>query len=257
MSQGFVNSISIGLPVSAANGGTGTAGTGILDIYGKTILGYNSAGASAVNYVQVSNSATGNGVGFYAVGTDTNISWNFYAKGTGGFNFGGSSTSQAIIYLYEQTTNGTNFVQFFPPASLTADRSVGFQDAGGYFALDSVVTPAWTDFSGTIGYTGFSGTPTTTYAYYKKINNTVFINIYMQGTSNATGFTITGLPFTVARSASFIGYQYCLNNGGNAICCGNLSGTTLTLYYGTTALINGWTNSGTKGFYAHFFYETT
>lgn len=39
--------------------------------------------ASAVNYFQVNNSATGNGVNLYALGSDTNIDLNLLSKGTG------------------------------------------------------------------------------------------------------------------------------------------------------------------------------
>lgn len=55
-----------------------------------------------------------------------------------------------------------------------------------------------TDFSGTIGFTGFSVAPNITFAYYMKVGKLVTVSVsfgFTSGTSNATTMTITGLPY--------------------------------------------------------------
>jgi hypothetical protein len=56
---------------------------------GASNLQFNIANtASAVNYLQVTGAATGNGVNLSAQGTDTNIDMYLLSKGTGVLSFG-------------------------------------------------------------------------------------------------------------------------------------------------------------------------
>lgn len=252
MSQSFTKGITI--PVPAAQGGTGTAAQALLDANGNVILNYNAA-ASAVNYVQVSNSATGNQIGFSAVGTDPNITMEFAAKGTGVYNFAASATSPSLLNLSEQATNGANYIQIAVPAAITATRSLTLQEpsANAYITYDTTSTPVWTSWSP--GWTGFSVNPTVD-AYYKKIGNTCFImiNATVGGTSNATTFTITNLPFTAARGL-YVPVAYA-QNASASIATGqaSISNTTITMYI--TGNGSAWTNSGTKYANLSFAYET-
>lgn len=65
---------------------------------------------SAVNYTRIDNSATGNALPFRAVGTDTNISWNFVPKGTGTVNVNSVPvvTESGTQTLTNKTISGSN-----------------------------------------------------------------------------------------------------------------------------------------------------
>jgi hypothetical protein len=121
-----------------------------------------TATASAVNYINATNAATGNNPSLAAAGTDSNINLSLTGKGTGNvvigsnklqlgtsgptigpssggidfegtttgtFNFKATSSQEAKIKLFEDTDNGSNSVTITPPASLTADRTVTLPDA--------------------------------------------------------------------------------------------------------------------------------
>ncbi len=107
--------------------------TTLLDTNGKVIL-YLTSTAAAVNNVEISNAATGFGPTIKAVGDNLNVSLYLSAKGTGNVAFNsfggasitnipGTSSAQGKLRIYEQTTNGTNYVEFVPPASLTTNYS--------------------------------------------------------------------------------------------------------------------------------------
>lgn len=116
---------------------------------------------------------------------------------------------------------------------------------------------AWTSFSGSIGYTGFSGTPTTNFARYKIIGKTLFFQISMSGNSNAISFTITGMPATSAIGTNTGSPLYqALNNSTSVYTAQfsmNPSSTTLVMTLSNNA--TGWTASGLKGISFSGFYE--
>lgn len=83
-------------------------GTSILDTNGNTVFGI-TATASAVNYLQVVNGATGNPAQLQAVGSDTNIQMRFRAKGTSGFKFV-DGAGLGILDIYP-ASGGVNSIQ--------------------------------------------------------------------------------------------------------------------------------------------------
>lgn len=128
--------------------------------------------------------------------------------------------------------------------------------AGTGYLVSSLDDVAYTAF--VPGFTGFSANPTGVTAFYKKIGKSCFIYIDMTaGTSNATGFTITGLPFTagpnLCRTGSFVGSD---NSAVTSLIYGfvNSGSTILTITLNDSS--TGWTNAGTKGIRGQFFYET-
>ena len=56
---------------------------GIKDALGNYILGFGSVGASAVNYINIINSASGNPATIESLGSDANVSISIIPKGTG------------------------------------------------------------------------------------------------------------------------------------------------------------------------------
>ena len=77
-----------------------TTGTGIIDFYSN---------ASAVNYLQIQNRATGAGPSIYAQGSDTNIDINLMPKGTGNVLVNGSGllTANSTVTLTNKTIDAT------------------------------------------------------------------------------------------------------------------------------------------------------
>lgn len=276
------------LSVGGANNIPFNNGQGLQDNNGKSLLLF-SVVASAVNYVNIINAATNNPPLIRGTGTDSSVSLNFQSKG-GSFLFS-DYTASAPSNIKIFTTSGLLSVGFAAPSSLAGDvlwtlpsvDAAGLMQSNGSGTLTLTNTPAlgtpasgtltnctgytvanlsdvaWTDFSGSIGYTGFTGTPTTNLARYKVIGKTLFFEISMTGTSNATTFTITNMPVAAARTLS----------GGSAVYQGVNSGasnytvqfattassTTLTMLLSNNA--SGWTNSGTKAIAFTGFYETT
>lgn len=103
------------------------------------------------------------------------------------------------------------------------------------------------------GYTGFSVDPTVTSAMFSISGGFAHV-VYIQnasGTSNATGFTITGLPVSVGISDESSANRLWVGRdngvGGITVYC-YASGTTLTVEK-TWATAASWTASGTKGLY--------
>lgn len=95
--------------------------------------------------------------------------------------------------------------------------------------------------------TGFTVNPTAT-ANYTASNGLISIRIpRLSGTSNATTFTITGIPAAAVSSVA-TSYVQAFNGTDNGsytdVVVALGTGTTITLYNGT--VINPWTNSGAK-----------
>lgn len=135
------------------------------------------------------------------------------------------------------------------------------------FFIEQTATDVWTLQNGTQpttgvwqsftpGFTGFSANPTAVDGAYSLTGKTFIAHINMtNGTSNATTFTITGLPVGPRVSMNIFN-QGGTNNGtviGTVrmdIAAGN---TSITLYTGATGA--GWTASGAKGCFLHIFFE--
>lgn len=94
--------------------------TGFKDSSGNLILDFNYV-ASAVNYVTLSNQATGLTPGFNAEGSDTNIGLSFSSKGAGDIVFGSpnggvidfSSYSNFILRCIPQTNADVNYFAMY------------------------------------------------------------------------------------------------------------------------------------------------
>jgi hypothetical protein len=73
--------------------------------------------ASAVNYLQVTGGATGNGPTLSAQGSDANIGMFFYNKGTGGFRFTNGSQQNYFAVGSNGLTAPANYLQVDPAAT--------------------------------------------------------------------------------------------------------------------------------------------
>jgi len=91
-----------------------------LDINGNNILTLTAVG-SAVNYLTITNNATGANPTLVPAGGDAAVGIDFKTLTTGTFNFKGNASTAAILQVYEQSTNGTNYVAVKAPSSIASN----------------------------------------------------------------------------------------------------------------------------------------
>lgn len=127
---------------------------GILDSNGATSLAI-TATASAVNFLNLVNQATGFRPGFVAAGSDTNIDIGLTTKGTGQLVIVSQNlTNPLLITNGTGAQHSTNFIF----ANTAATRNVTFPDATGTLlmtgqAISTVPSIAFSSTSGVIGTT--------------------------------------------------------------------------------------------------------
>lgn len=93
--------------------------------------------ASAVNYLNITNAATGTNSIIGAAGDDTNIGVDFQGKGTGTYNFKGTADQAAYIRIFEDTDNGSNYIELRTPASIASNKNLTFQDLSGTIGIEA------------------------------------------------------------------------------------------------------------------------
>lgn len=220
--------------------------------------------ASAVNYVNITSGATGNGSQISFTGSDGSVVGQFASKG-GNFKFYDTTgaNSGLIRFMNAANTFGTSLRAGANVANLDLQLPIADGSANAPLITDgsgnlSFLPGAWTTFTPTC--TGFTGTPTTE-GRFKLIGKTCFVFITVSGTSNATGFSITNLPATAANTTADMIYTpgQITNNSVISVAPGGAqvtnNSTTLTFY--TTPAGGAWAAAGTKGSYISFSYETT
>jgi len=119
-------------------------------------------------------------------------------------------------------------------------------------AGDEFEVPGKTSGSFTVGVTGLTTSPTGT-AYWVKIGNLVILKLpsFTGGTSNSTGFALTGLPSAIqpviGRASNFAvaSADNTILNVDAIVYIANSS----TMVLGLNGSASGWTASGTKEFY--------
>lgn len=123
----------------------------MLDNNGNVILGYSTV-ASAVNYIEVENAATGGSPALAAKGSDTNVPVRLVPKGTGLIEILGSATTAGGLALFEASDNGTNFISVNAPASLAADVALTLPGddgtSGQLLQTDGSGNLSWADSDG-------------------------------------------------------------------------------------------------------------
>lgn len=120
----------------------------VLDENGNILLEY-AVVSSAVNYLNISNAATGNGPEIEAKGDDANIDVEIKPKGTGVLVVEGTADTAAEIRLKEDTDNGSNYLGIKPPAAITSSVSFILPDGAGtngqVLSTDGTDTLSWSD----------------------------------------------------------------------------------------------------------------
>ncbi len=121
--------------ITSLTGLTGAiqAPTFINDTNGNPLLGFGTT-ASAVNYIELINSVTGQAPEILAAGSDTNINLALFSKGTGIVGIISGATSDQFTF-----NCGTGYLHrtFFNFANTNQIRTVTFQDATGTLCMDT------------------------------------------------------------------------------------------------------------------------
>lgn len=136
-------------------------GTNILDTNGNELL-VLTATASAVNEITLANAATANNPKLTASGGDTNIGFDFQAKGTGTYRLLGTSSQAAELRLYEDTDAGTNYTAFkvgTQSADITYTLPTDDGDSGQVLTTDGSGVLDWATVSGGGSITTLTPTP--------------------------------------------------------------------------------------------------
>jgi hypothetical protein len=117
-----------------------------------------------------------------------------------------------------------------------------------------IASSAWTAFTPTL--TGFSST-TANIGRYVLLGKICIVNLYINGTSNATSFSLSNLPATSANNGiTMTMLCYAVDNATGVVGLAQItpSSSTLTFYNGISA--GAWTSSGNKVAVITFAYET-
>lgn len=113
-----------------------------------------TAAASAVNYVDITNAATGNPPIIASAGSDSNVDLELLAKGTGKLQVrAGDSSTPGEVRIYEASTNGTNYIGLASPASVSANKTYTLPSSDG-----SASTLLQTNGSGTLSFSTLTST---------------------------------------------------------------------------------------------------
>lgn len=130
----------------------------VIDSNGNELTNYVTT-SSAVNHIQITNAATGNGPTIEAIGDDTNVDLNINAKGSGSvvitnlsiatpFTVQASNSSASEIRLPEDTDNGSNYMAIKSPASITTTTTLTLPDGDAGTADSALVS----DTAGTLSW---------------------------------------------------------------------------------------------------------
>jgi hypothetical protein len=176
---------------------------------------------------------------------------------------GGTTSADNALRVFNQATT-VPFLQVFGDGGVTVgsptggDQGLGTLNATGLFVNGVAVGAGSTNgtFTGTM--TGITGSPTST-GSYSVSGKTVTLSFAAQtGTSNATSFTITGLPAAIqpatgqygSTNVGFTDNSVANKLGGIFVSAGGVA--TFYLVTDNITVITGgasnWTASGTKGF---------
>jgi hypothetical protein len=183
---------------SAIGGTTAAAGKfTTLEATGVTTVQAGTASLPAITTTGDTNTGiffpTADAVGFAVGGADA-------ARLTNGtLSVSATSSAGSAIRLYEDTDNGTNYVDIIAPAAITSDRTLTLPDITGTLAIYSA--PQITV------YTSSSGTYTTP-------TGAKFLQVRMVGGGGGGGSTTGGAGG--AGGASTFGSSFLTSNGGAA-----------------------------------------
>lgn len=192
-----------------------------------------------------------------AQGVDSQYAVGIFGSATSGKSFGlaieaGTTSADQAITVLNQAGSTVLFNVIGAPTATTGVLIKGFGTTAG--ALVDM-TPDHGTYTAT--GTGFSGTAPSSTAVWTKMGAHVTVTITaIQGTSNATSFTITGMPAIIQPARTQ--YLACPSDFFdtsssllvNTVAASISTAGVITLYLGGNS--SGWVNTGTKGLFTGF-----
>jgi hypothetical protein len=178
--------------------------------------------ASAVNYLEVQGAAAGGSVSALATGSDTNVGFDLYTKGGGGFVFYTNSASRANQFVVAHTASAVNYFQVTGAASEFPVLSV----QGSSTNISPVIKSKGSGaiYSQTGGGTQFI------------VDNTASAVNWLQVTGAATG--VAGPTLSARGSDTNIPLLYLAKGNGNHQFSTNNTGNLQLLVYDTASAVN-------------------
>ena len=203
---------------------------GIKDANGNYLIGWSSVGASAVNYLEFSNSATGNPALLTTAGSDASVGLTLATKGSGNILFtpGGTGNIQCSTHLILSTSS--------PATSLEAASK-------GYVDSKIISTPV----SLANGGTGASLTASNGGIFYSNSTTGAILpgtatanQVLVSGASMAPQWTTATYPFTT--TANQLLYSSSANTIAGLATANN--GTLITNSSGAPSILAGPSSTG-------------
>jgi len=155
-----------------------------------------------VNEITIGNAATGNNPSITPSGGDSNIGLDFNVVGTGVYNFKATSSNAIRQRWFEDTDNGTNYLEHQTPSSIASNRTIAWPDTDisgfvvqrvstmtGAVATGTTTTP-WDD---TIPQNTEGNQVMTLAITPKSTSNILVIDVCVNVVSNPIGDIITAL----------------------------------------------------------------
>ena len=159
------------------------------------------------------------------------------------------------LYAATLTPNTVPYVCQGGSSPQLCDSSVTTDSTGDIYSNSG----GWQDYSGGSTIVGFSSILTKV-IYYKKIGKTVFVTMYITGTSNSTSFTFT-VPYTNAAYSNPQGYNAMVQVRDNSV-TQTTPGVVLLPQNSSTVTVfkdcaqNPFTASGNKFVSGQFWYQS-
>lgn len=188
--------------------------------------------ASAVNEITQANAATGANPRISATGGDTDIGFDFLAKGAGAFNILGNSTQAGELRLYEDTDNGTNYTELkvgTQAGNVAYTLPTAAPGSNGYsLTADTSGVMSWTNVAGSVP----SLSSVTAAGSTNTIDNLNFAQVWNWSTAD------TQTPISMAANALTTGNLMELSTSSTATTTGRVLKVTATGAPGSS-----WTDS--------------
>jgi hypothetical protein len=254
-SYSFFNSTGLGVFRNGANNlGFSTAGAlraqldatgqfGVGSIAPADLLHISGGGQSSRGALRISDSG---GTNFWTLGRDNQTTGNFvFALGTS--TFLSIDTTGHLLAIDGTAAN--------PALTSASDPDTGFyRDTANQIAIALGGATGGQIAQGTFTGTGTGFTAGTTATInYLRVGNIVFLwaGAGLAGTSNATTFTMTGIPAVIQPATTSVTCAFvATDNNANALAQGSVTGGTMTFSKWTSftaTSTTSWTNALTKG----------
>lgn len=190
--------------------------TSILDTNGNTIIGLGPV-ASAVNYLQLQNGATGNAVSVNALGSDSNIVLSISGKGTSGAQVQGKSGAGA---------NSAGYIGEVISSVIASGSAVSLTTVTAANVTSISLTAGDWDVWGNVFINDNATTLLVMYGWISTTSATVpdvsLVNGYYGGLLNFNGFSVPSIRINVSTTTTVYLGAYANFASGAVTACGGI-----------------------------------